>query len=154
MTDLFAMISADGEVVEFARPVKITSGKGVENWLKDIRDSMIETVKRKIRDAYSELQKTYNTVKTTEWLLENCGQAIAVVSMIAWTQNFEELISEDDHRRIDNILDEDSSKDLNDLVKIIRDTDLDQIQRKKLTALITHEVHNRDIIDELFKDNI
>lgn len=29
----------------------------MENWLKEVRDYMVETVKRRIRDAYSDLVK-------------------------------------------------------------------------------------------------
>ena len=35
------------------------------------------------------------------------------------------------------------------LVELIRGADLKQVHRKSLTALITHEVHNRDIVEEL-----
>ena len=75
--------------------------------------------------------------------------------MIVWTLNVEEnLGSEDESRRAEFIMDANPTKDLNDLVKVIRDTSLDIIQRKKLTALITHEVHNRDIIEDLINQNL
>ena len=40
-------------------------------------------------------------------------------------------------------------ENLSMLVQIIRGAGLHPVKRKALTALITHEVHNRDIIEEL-----
>ena len=136
----------------FQKDVKINAQKGVEGWLREIRDQMVDTVKRKIRDCYTDLQKNHYFQKKKEWLLEHCGQAIAVVSMILWTVNCEDTFNDEDGRRLDMY--EQPTKDLQDLVKVIRDRELDSIQRKKLTALITHEVHNRDIINLLFENNI
>ena len=51
------MISADGEVVEFGKPVKVNPQKGVEGWLREVRDAMWETVKRRIREAAADLNK-------------------------------------------------------------------------------------------------
>ena len=76
------MISQDGEVVEFTPPLKLGQQKGVEGWLKEIRDRMIETVKKRIREA---LKEEKETSARQEWLLKHIGQAIAVVSMISWT---------------------------------------------------------------------
>ena len=79
--------------------------------------------------------------------------------MINWTQNVEENFgSDDDGRKADFILEATQNdglmRDLNDIIRVIRDISLDQIQRKKLTALITHEVHNRDIIEDLINHNL
>jgi hypothetical protein len=81
------MKSQDGEVVEFIKHVKINAQKGVEGWLKDIESAMIETVKRKIKEADTELKKD-NTVRS-EWVLKHCGQAVAVASMLDWTEQLE-----------------------------------------------------------------
>ena len=51
------MISADGEVVEFGKPVKVNPQKGVEGWLREVRDAMWETVKRRIREAAADLNR-------------------------------------------------------------------------------------------------
>lgn len=58
-TDLLGMISADGEEVPFVKDVKITPNKGVEVWLREIRDAMTATVQRKIRECHTDLQKTH-----------------------------------------------------------------------------------------------
>ena len=55
--DLMGMISADGEVVEFGKPVKVNPQKGVEGWLREVRDAMWETVKRRIREAAADLNR-------------------------------------------------------------------------------------------------
>ena len=67
---------------------------------------MIDTVKKKIRDCYTDLSKNHGFTKHKDWLLEHCGQAIAVVSMIVWTLNVEENFgADDDGRKTDFIMD-------------------------------------------------
>ena len=94
--DLTGMVSADGEVVPFAKTVKINVTKGVEGWLKEIRDNMAETVKRRIREAHNDQKNDFYKDQATrqEWALNHCGQAIAVVSMLNWTNLVEESILE------------------------------------------------------------
>ena len=90
LPELNGMISQDGEVVPFIKTLKTSGQKGVEGMLKEIMDAMVDTVKRKIKDAYNELTKTGQ--EKTEWLKVHCGQAIAVCSMIIWTEQVEEAI--------------------------------------------------------------
>ena len=71
ISDLVGMISADGEMVEFGKPVKINHQKGVEGWLKEVRDAMVETVKRRIREAATDLNK--DATIRQEWVLRHCG---------------------------------------------------------------------------------
>lgn len=152
MPDLEAMISQDYEVVEFAKPVKLNPQKGVEGWLKEIRDGMIETMKRRIRDAFTELNKDANRA---QWVLNHCGQAIAVVSMLNWTEQVEAAINEMEEDAFAlGQMDNAANENLSMLVELIRGTDLDLIKRKALTALITHEVHNRDIIGSLTDEGV
>ena len=42
--DLKAMISSEGEQVDFTKPVKIRAGIGVETWLKMVQEEMVVTL--------------------------------------------------------------------------------------------------------------
>lgn len=69
----------------FTKPVKISAQKTVEGWLKDFKDEMVATVKKMIKKAYDELNKQETTIVRQEWVLNHCGQAIAVASMLYFT---------------------------------------------------------------------
>lgn len=101
---MIGMISQDGESVDFVKPVKITSQKGVEGWLKDVENAMVEAIKRRIKDADSDLKK--DNTERTEWVLRHCGQAIAVVSLLDWTEQVETAIQdmEEDPFALGNLL--------------------------------------------------
>ena len=60
------MISAEGEVVEFNKIVKIEkSGQGVEIWLREVMNQMMQTLMRRIKKARDELEKT----ERKDWVL-------------------------------------------------------------------------------------
>lgn len=40
------------------------------------------------------------------------------------------------------------------LVELIRGTNITGVERKSLSALITHEVHNREIIEDLTNEGV
>lgn len=70
--------------------------------------------------------------------------------MLYWTDSVETAIveMEEDPFALGNLL-SGANENMNTLVELIRGPDLTIIKRKALTALITHEVHNREIIVEL-----
>ena len=53
---------------------------------------MVETLKRRIREGLADLNKEA-TIRN-EWVLRHCGQAIAVVSMLSFTEQVEIAITE------------------------------------------------------------
>ena len=85
------MNSAEKERVEFARPVKIRNA-GVEAWLNLLKEEMINTLVRKVKEALQDSNK--ETTNREEWVMRHCGQAIAVVAMINWTEQTELAIQE------------------------------------------------------------
>ena len=118
---------------------------------------MMKIVRSAIAAASREWLKDENTnekEKLENWVKSHCGQAIAVVSMIKFTEQVEEAID----GYADNMFtltdhNDEVIKNLQHLVELIA-TDLSSVQRKALTALITHEVHNRDIMQKLTDDAV
>ena len=85
------MISSEKEKVEFVKPAKIRN-MGVEGWLNLVKDEMINTLSRRIKEALADLNK--ESTDKNEWVMKHCGQAIAVVAMINWTEQTELAIQE------------------------------------------------------------
>jgi dynein heavy chain len=66
--DIAGMISGEKEVVDFGKSIKIRS-LGVEQWLKNVEDSMRGTLQKKIKDA----AVNYLNVDRKDWVLGHCG---------------------------------------------------------------------------------
>jgi len=148
--DTKTMLSKENEEVEFQRPVKAT--KDAEQWLNKIQDEMKDTLKRKLKDG----NKAYMDPKTSrkEWVLKHPGQVVATAAMIQWCYQTEEAIQAqtDDPEALQNFFqqNDDQLKALTFLVC----GKLEDLQRAIIVALITQDVHARDIIDELRKDQV
>lgn len=88
-----------------------------------------------------------------DWLLgkKNIGQAIATVSQIMWTSSTEDVILT---RAYEMPMHLDDIKDgLVELTGLIRGN-LTSLERKILVALITTDVHGRDIVELLNKEQV
>ena len=133
------MISAEKEEVEFQKNKLVKVRNGVEVWLDLLKAEMINTLTRKVKDALIDSGK--ETTDRDEWVMRHCGQAIAVVAMVNWTEQTEAAIGEmeDDPFAENPVIShlKEMQSQLNSLVALIRKTDINPIKRMILTALIT-----------------
>ena len=49
--DILQMISSEGEIVDFMRPIKIRNAS-VEVWMDLVEDEMFKTIARRVKEAY------------------------------------------------------------------------------------------------------
>ena len=129
----------------------------VEKWLNSLLDSMMLFVKRSTKDAKAAFRVESEDFKRHEWVLEDFpAQSISLVASIQWCTFTEQLlIEETDEDTIEGLdwwLQENISQ-LNNLTKIITKQSLEVKKRRSIIALITQDVHYRDIIDELLKQS-
>lgn len=54
--DILQMISSEGEIVDFLRPIKIRNAS-VEVWLNLVEEEMFKTVARRVKEAYNHINK-------------------------------------------------------------------------------------------------
>lgn len=148
-TTVFAMISAEGEKVEFNKSVS-TRGNEVENWLNMVQDQMRDTIGKKMKLGRNDLDNT----ERKKWVLDHPGQVIAVIAQIAWcntTEYFLEQMSENPNSMAEwyqiNFI------QLSQLTELVRSA-LNDIKHKIIVALITQDVHARDIIETLTNENV
>ena len=108
---------------------------------------MINTLKTKLKEA---LNSTESDRK--KWVLEHPGQIVATGSQINWCYATEESIKDmdDEPNALENWFKTNSNNlaQLTDLVK----TNLPPVKHMIIVALITTDVHSRDIIEKL-RDN-
>jgi dynein heavy chain len=140
------LISPEGESVKLVNGV--STRFNIEMWLNNLQKEMIETMKRVVRDGNKDF---VNAVQKTrvQWILNHKSQAVLTDNQIIWTNETQEAIREQSYKR-DSLTQwyELLLKQLNQLTELIR-TDLKPLYHKIAVALITADVHNRDIISNL-----
>ncbi|XP_063786889.1 dynein axonemal heavy chain 2 [Pseudophryne corroboree] len=143
------MFSAEGEYVEFTHPVLLEGP--VEAWLCDIERTMRWTLKDLLRNCRLALKKM--TTKRDKWVKDWAGQMLITSSQIQWTTDVTKSLATAKERADKKFLKTMKKKQVSMLNKYsdaIRGN-LTKTLRLKLVALVTVEVHARDVIDKMLK---
>ncbi|KAJ3335866.1 Dynein heavy chain 2, axonemal [Gonapodya sp. JEL0774] len=142
------MHSADGEYVPYQRNVLLEGP--VEGWLLEVERNMRASLKESLSNCLSNSKK----VKRDKWLKEWPGQMLITVSLINWTADCVRALFEVEGGELKALktLKKANVSSLKRLVDMVK-APLTSVERKKLTALITIEVHSRDVIEKLHKSN-
>ncbi|KXS19215.1 hypothetical protein M427DRAFT_507867 [Gonapodya prolifera JEL478] len=140
------MFSAEGEYVPFQKSVSIEGP--VEEWLRDVE----KTMKTNLRDLLLGCNLNSKKTKRDKWLKDWPGQMLITSSLINWTSDCTKSLLEaegGDVKAMKNLKKVQISA-LKKLVELVK-APLTAVEHKKLTALITMEVHSRDVIEKLYK---
>ena len=142
------MIAKDKEYVAF--PYIFEMKGAVENWLNELVRCMQLTLKTVLSVSLSEAA-AWEVVKTREeWIFSVPGQIALVTSQIMWTEEVEDALEELESGS------DDSLKKYNDLcgarleglIRLVQG-ELTKGDRIKIIAVITIDVHNRDVVTDL-----
>ncbi|EGD81605.1 dynein heavy chain 2 [Salpingoeca rosetta] len=146
VTQALGMHSPDGEYVPFKVPVALDGP--VESWLLKVEGEMRHSLKALLQDSIVAHKKQ----KRDKWLREWAGQLVLTVSQLAWTSQCVAAMSDakGGPKKGLKVLKKKWVSLLNKLTEAVRSVK-NKTQRKKLVALITIEVHSRDVIDRLTK---
>lgn len=146
--DIYAMLSAENERVELPKNLKARGN--VENWLDAVEKSMISSLKRLTKEAYL----AYSETPRNRWVLEHPAQIVILVSQIYWCQGVVECLDrcENATAALESFL-HTNKEQLRDLTALVR-SDLSDLKRKIIVALITIDVHARDIVEELISEGV
>eukprot|EP01116_Phalansterium_solitarium_P023771 TRINITY_DN849_c1_g1_i4.p1 TRINITY_DN849_c1_g1~~TRINITY_DN849_c1_g1_i4.p1 ORF type:complete len:3887 (-),score=1955.58 TRINITY_DN849_c1_g1_i4:123-11783(-) len=148
-TDALGMHSAEGEYVPFE--AKIAAEGPVETWLGHMEAAMRMTLRKELQKGLVGLKKN----KKERWIAETAGQLVIACSQIQWTADTTKAL-EDVERGNKTAMRElrrkqaGNLKRLSDLVR----SPLSPINRLKVVALLTIEVHLRDVLERLIKANV
>ncbi|XP_017847923.1 dynein heavy chain 10, axonemal [Drosophila busckii] len=153
LTLVTAMISSEGEVMEFRYPQR-AQGR-VEHWMNDVLDEMRRSnryiTKTCIYDFGTDL-----VIARPEWLMNYQGGVGLGASQVWWTAEVEEAFDQAQNhgnmRAMKDFLHK-SNYQIEELVLTVR-SNLSRNDRLKFKAMCTIDVHARDIIDNFVRDNI
>jgi len=137
------MFSAENEDVTFKENIYPTGN--VEDWMCEIERVMKESIRVIIRDALAD----YLTRPRTEWVLTWPGQIVICGGQYYWTQAVSKAL---DEKRIEEYHKVQLSE-LDDLRSLVRGK-LTKKSRETLSALITIEVHARDVVINLINEKV
>lgn len=138
------MVSKEGEIIDFVSPVH-TTGKNVESWMTEVENQMLAAIREVIKIGV----ESYVETPRTEWVLKQPGQVCLNSSQVHWTAEVEEAI---DSAALSAYF-EKLSDQLMGLVRLVRG-DISKLQRMSIGALIVIDVHAKDTVEKMAKDNI
>ncbi|EZA62718.1 Dynein heavy chain 7, axonemal [Ooceraea biroi] len=144
--EVLAMRSTEGEEVELLEMISTAAARGqVEKWLIQLEAEMRKSVHHAVHQAIL----GYHVKQRTTWVLEWPGQTVLCVGQTYWTQQVEEAMLQgvDGLKRY---LDQ-CQQELNDIILLIRGT-LSKQNRITLEALVTLDVHSKDVLAELCQE--
>ncbi|KAL0040883.1 hypothetical protein WJX79_008591 [Trebouxia sp. C0005] len=139
------VFSPDGEYLPFVAPI-VTEGRP-EEWLNTVEEAMFAATKRHLYRVIEENR----AVKKEKWVKDNQGQLIITAGQVVWTTECEKALADPDQAKA--ALRHLKKKWISYLNKLtaITCSKLTKIERNKVVALITIEVHARDVIEKLAK---
>ncbi|XP_045920170.1 dynein axonemal heavy chain 2 isoform X2 [Micropterus dolomieu] len=147
--DAVGMFSADGEFITFIQQVPLD--KPVEVWLCDLEKTMRITLKECLKDCLVALKKM--TGQRDKWVRDWPGQMLITASQIQWTTDVTKSLITNKERADKSSLKSMRKKQVS-MLQCYSETirgNLSKVLRLKIVALVTVEVHARDVIDKLAK---
>eukprot|EP00981_Chlorochromonas_danica_P004175 scaffold838_cov160-Ochromonas_danica.AAC.12 len=141
------MNAPDGEVAPFVENLIIDGA--VELWLVQVEKAMRRAISKLLNVSIQAFKG-----KKEKWVKDTLGQLIITTGAIVWTTDCSKaLLAISSGTK--GALKQQKKKQvsyLNKLTAMIR-SPLTKIERNKVVALITMEIHNRDVIERMIKAN-
>uniref|UniRef100_T1J4J2 AAA+ ATPase domain-containing protein n=1 Tax=Strigamia maritima TaxID=126957 RepID=T1J4J2_STRMM len=148
--EILQMFSAENEHVNMTKGLKARGN--VEDWLQRVEESMRQSVKKAIRMALSD----YGEKAFEIWVVSgHCSQSVLSIAGAMWAAQVERILTLPDDSTLLAMV-EFEKKCFENLAKLsflVRGY-LEPLQRSTLGALITLDVHSRDIITDLVQENV
>eukprot|EP00931_Biecheleriopsis_adriatica_P066335 TRINITY_DN4071_c0_g1_i5.p1 TRINITY_DN4071_c0_g1~~TRINITY_DN4071_c0_g1_i5.p1 ORF type:complete len:3484 (+),score=878.42 TRINITY_DN4071_c0_g1_i5:1149-10454(+) len=152
-TDIHAMISGESEEIPLFKTLKARGN--VEKWLScegGVEEFMVKTMRQEVKKGW----ETYTQHdERKEWVRKQYCQVMITVGSIFWTLESEQVLLATEGNKVQLMGKwfQKNKTQLGGLTELIRDK-LTKLQRSGVVALVTQDVHNRDIIQKLFDDKI
>ncbi|KYO35065.1 hypothetical protein Y1Q_0000966 [Alligator mississippiensis] len=148
--DILAMLSPEGERVSLGKGLKARGN--VEDWLGKVEEAMFTSLRRLTKAAIADYQARVRM----EWVVAgHPSQVILTVSQLMWCRDLTQCLEGEDYDCLQTLTEfEKINFDrLNALAGLVRGS-LPKLHRNIVTALITIDVHARDIVSELVTEKV
>ena len=145
--DIKAMLSPEGERVPLGMNLKARGS--AEVWLPALEGDMVKSLRRYMKRGVTD----YERMARRDWLLDKFAQVVCTVGQIAWTRGCEQAISDKNSRVAVARWYDAQIAQLSELTAMVRGN-LSPTDRKKIVALITQDVHGRDVVAALRDEQV
>lgn len=148
--NVLAMISSDKEHVQFMEQIStVAAGGSVEKWLIGVEDEMLKAVRYESELSFNH----YPTVKRNEWVLEWPQMVVLAVSQVYWASRMHSCLrrSYGGNQTVMNHFFQELTKELNDIVTLVRSPVISNLNRITIKSLIVIDVHAKDVTEELIR---
>ncbi|OBS67543.1 hypothetical protein A6R68_03951 [Neotoma lepida] len=125
-----------------------------KSWLGDVERAMRMTLRDLLRNCRVALKKFLN--KRDKWVKDWAGQVVITASQIQWTADVTKCLmtaKERSDKKILKVMKKKQVSILNKYSEAIRGN-LTKIMRLKIVALVTIEIHARDVLEKLYKSGL
>jgi dynein heavy chain len=148
--DIFAMYSGEGEKVGLGKNLKARGN--VESWLGAVEDAMFRSIRELIKVAVGEFEEE----ERIPWIKGHAAQIVITVAAIFWAKEVELRLSQGDKSTRPASLKEYNGIQVQELNECALQVggELPKLHRKVFCALITGDVHNRDIVTDMVKEKV
>uniref|UniRef100_A0A8D0GTF0 Dynein axonemal heavy chain 6 n=1 Tax=Sphenodon punctatus TaxID=8508 RepID=A0A8D0GTF0_SPHPU len=147
--DILAMLSPEGERVSLGKGLKARGN--VEDWLGKVEEAMFTSLRRLSKAAIAD----YQSKERIQWVVAgHPSQVVLTISQLMWCRDMTQFLEGDNQDHLQTLTDfEKVNFDrLNALAGLVRGI-LPKLHRNIITALITIDVHARDIVSDLVVDS-
>ncbi|KAM9330540.1 dynein axonemal heavy chain 6 [Gastrophryne carolinensis] len=148
--DILAMLSPEGERVSLGKGLKARGN--VEDWLGKVEEAMVSSLRRLSKAAIAD----YQTKSRAEWVVAgHPSQVVLTVSQLMWCRDLTHCLEGDSEENLHSVAEFEkvNFERLNALAGLVRGQ-LPALHRNIITALITIDVHARDIVSDLVKEQV
>ncbi|XP_061490002.1 dynein axonemal heavy chain 6 isoform X2 [Rhineura floridana] len=148
--DILAMLSPEGERVSLGKGLKARGN--VEDWLGKVEEAMFTSLRRLSKAAITD----YQTKERVEWVVAgHPSQVVLTISQLMWCRDLTQCLEGDEHDHLEALeeFENENFDRLNALASLVRGI-LPKLHRNIITALITIDVHARDIVTELVAQKV
>eukprot|EP00163_Fabomonas_tropica_P002875 TRINITY_DN1232_c0_g1_i1.p1 TRINITY_DN1232_c0_g1~~TRINITY_DN1232_c0_g1_i1.p1 ORF type:complete len:4516 (+),score=1594.38 TRINITY_DN1232_c0_g1_i1:127-13674(+) len=145
--EAWGMYSSDGEYVPFQKVV-IAEGP-VELWLISVENAMRETLRTLLRNAMPAMKSS----RPEKAIKDTTGMLLLTGGQIVWTADCTKALMDLENGKSKNslkVLKKKQLAKLNRLTDMVRGQ-LTHLERLKIVAILTLEVHGRDVIEKMIK---
>jgi dynein heavy chain len=146
--DILAMMSGEGERVALGKNLKARGN--VEDWLTIVQENMQKSLHKFMKNTLDD----YDERPRKEWVMHgHPGQCVASVAQMQWARGCEKCLVEADSNSTLKTWFTLNVDQLTGLTELVRGK-LTRLERKVIVALVTTDVHARDIVEILIKTNV
>ncbi|XP_067106416.1 dynein axonemal heavy chain 6 [Osmerus mordax] len=147
--EILAMVSPEGEKVGLAKGLKARGN--VEDWLGKVEEAMFSSLRRLSKASIAD----YQSRTREEWVVAgHPSQVVLTISQLMWCRDLDGCLEGDhDHFQALQEFEFTNFDRLNALAALVRGQ-LPSLHRNIITALITTDVHARDIVTDLVQRKV